>query len=292
MSARAALAAGVIAASVGVGACGSAPASGGPTSGAPSSGAVSAATQPLEAPGHPGGVLARMLGASLAEIDLRAEQRTAIESIRTDLRAKMQPVRTVRKQLAGTLADGVAAGAIDHAKLDPQIEALARAMEASKPAIQESMNRLHASLDPQQRRHLVESMKAKASAWREGGPEGGGRAHMRERFRKMADELGLSHEQRGQIRTRARDQMLGADMRKAREGHPGRAQHMRAVGEAFASERFDARTLDVGKNGSDLVRMLSNGVVRFVEVALPVLTPEQRARFAQMVRAREDADSE
>ena len=60
---------------------------------------------------HHGGVQS-LIVMSLKSLDLTADQQAAVEKIRTDLLASMEPARAAEKDFANTLADGVAAGKV------------------------------------------------------------------------------------------------------------------------------------------------------------------------------------
>jgi Spy/CpxP family protein refolding chaperone len=234
-----------------------------------------------------GHVLLRMVADSLNEVGLRPDQQQAVAAIRTDLEAATKPVREARLALASSAADGVAAGAIDDAKTEAGVRQLVAALGASKPALQDALNRLHAALDPTQRQLLVERMRARGEALRERvADQGGPGAIMRARLKRLADDLALSDSQRAAIRARVRDGLRGA----AAEWGPERREQARArvkeIGEAFVRDGFDARTLDVGREAPQAAQKISAALTRFVKATLPELTPEQRAKLATIIRQK------
>jgi hypothetical protein len=60
------------------------------------------------------------------------------------------------------------------------------------------------------------------------------------------------------------------------------ATHIRAFGDAFRSEKFDAKTL-TGADGANahLAGWGAAHLAHFVEAVSPVLTPDQRVEFAR-----------
>jgi len=241
------------------------------------------------APAGPGNVIGRLLAASLAEVNLRPDQKSTIEGLRADLKARSQPVRDARKDIAMTLANGVAAGAIDRPKADAQIARLVQVVQASTSAVQDSVNKLHGALDPSQRKQLVETMRAKGQSWagqaREQAQEGHG--PMRERMKKFADELGLTREQRLAVRDKLREMRPDASIRE--RGDKMRS-HMKVIGDAFESEQFDARALGVGENAVEVTQLGARRIVAIVDAVQSVLTAEQRTKLAAMIRARAESD--
>src|SRR5262249_19089070 len=128
-------------------------------------------------------------------------------------------------KLATDLADGVAAGKIDHAKVDADVRDLSKAIAATKPGVQDAINRLHKTLDPAQRKKLVETMRAKGEEMREHGmgehgmgehgmggmqgkpgEHGVGEGGMEGHMGPLAD-LGLTPEQKDKIHVKLEPQM-------------------------------------------------------------------------------------
>jgi Spy/CpxP family protein refolding chaperone len=236
-----------------------------------------AAARPLE----------RLLRASLEELSLRPDQRSAIEAIGTDLENETRPVRAARQDLAATLADQVAAGRIDDAAIAQKQAAVVQAVRDAKPAMQDALNRLHGALDAAQRRALVDKIRDKGEALRDRMDErGGARGVLRSRFMRLADQLELTAAQRMTIRDGLRDEFQ-RDRGAFDESRRAQARaRMREVGQAFVSDSFDARALDVGRDAPDLAQKISSAVVRVVKVVEPVLTAEQRAKAASIIRTR------
>lgn len=240
----------------------------------------------------PGSMLHWLFRFSLAEVNLRPDQRTALEAVHKDNKGKSEPMREARRQLSAMLADGVAAGSIDRAKVDPQTEKLVQSVQAMVPVWQDSMNKLHATLDPAQRKQLIETMRTKGERWKDhaqmhAAQHGGPGAMMKQRFQHFAKELQLTQDQMHAIRDKMQAKMGSSEQKEA---HRKRAEemreHMKAVGDAFMTDKFDAKALDVGKNAADMTRLGTKGIIDFIDTVQTVLTPEQRARFAQIIRER------
>jgi hypothetical protein len=64
---------------------------------------------------------------SLDTLGLSPEQKPAVEKIRSDLHARMEPARAAEQNLLGTLADGLAVGVLDPAKVDAAVGQLTKA---------------------------------------------------------------------------------------------------------------------------------------------------------------------
>jgi len=101
---------------------------------------------------------------------------------------------------------------------------------------------------------------------------------------QLADELGLTPEQRQKL-----EKKLEADKKameaKMKQRMGEMQKHMKAVEDAFATETFDAKKVGVGTHRVTMVKEMADNRVHFVETVLGILTPEQRTKFADHVRA-------
>lgn len=118
--------------------------------------------------------------ASLKSIDIKPEQKAAVDGIESDMAKTGDQHRELGEKLATDIADGVAGGKIDHAKTDADIKALTKAIEASQASVQDAVNRLHKTLDPDQRKKFVETMREKGKEMREHGMGPGDHEHGKE----------------------------------------------------------------------------------------------------------------
>jgi Spy/CpxP family protein refolding chaperone len=255
--------------------------------------------------------MAAMFLASLDSLELKPEQKTTVDGIESDLEKLGDASKDARAKLENDVADGVAAGKLDHKKSDADINALAAAAAATEPSIQDAMNRLYKALDPDQRKKLVEGMREKGKemhehmAEHEGkGPgghehehEGKGPGHEHEGMgehehegmgegplMKLGDELALTQEQKDKLHVKLEAQMKAnhAAMKSKREAGE---KHLDAIGTAFEGDKFDAKKAGVGAQAPEMVKAMATQKVQFVETVLAVLTPDQRAKFAEHLKA-------
>jgi Spy/CpxP family protein refolding chaperone len=227
---------------------------------------------------HHGGVTL-MIALSLDTIGISPEQRPTVERIRKDLHARMAPARAAQQRLAAALADGVAAAKLDSTTVDAAIAQVSAAAATVHDASTDALNELHAVLTPPERAALVDKVEAHWSVWQRANaeetdptnPEGS-------RLAMLTTELGLTHDQVDKIRAGIGEGMKPVPRLDLQEI----ATHIQAFGNAFRSERFDAKVL-TGANGANahLAGWGSAHLAHFVEAVSPVLTPDQRAEFAR-----------
>lgn len=234
---------------------------------------------------HYGGVL-MLVALSIKDLDLAADQRTIIDKVRTDLLAKMEPARAAGKDLANLLADEVAAGSIDRAKADAAINKLVTQVQGIHDASISALNQLHTALNAQQRAALADAVQSHWDKWKEahGHDEQSEQQHRSGFLLELVKQIGLTKEQAEKIKATLHEKMKGGPQEHQ---HKEVEDHLKAFATAFKSEAFDAKKLAGGKMANvHLARWGATRRERFLEVATPVLTPEQRTKLAQMIRDR------
>ncbi len=231
---------------------------------------------------HQGGV-AMFLALSLDTLGLPAEKQAVVTKIQSDLFARMEPSRLAEQAVLTALAEGVASGAIDKARVDAAIAQLETALGLVHEPAMDALNQLHAILDPSERSALVDKIWAHWAVFREenaGYPQGGKDIHAG-RLADLTTELGLSAAQVAKIGATYQDLMHAAPSVVDPTDVDG---HLKRLG-AFREETFDARTLPGGAAAS--ARVAGRGataMARFYEAVDPVLTGEQRAKLAASLR--------
>jgi Spy/CpxP family protein refolding chaperone len=270
--------------------------------------------------------ISAMLLMSVHSLELKPEQKTAVAAIEADLEKLGEQPKGTGEKLGNDVSEGVAAGKIDRAKTNADIKELSKAVEATVPGIQEAVNRLHKTLDPEQRKAVVASMTAMAEKMRERGAEmgthgaghgagmgkhGGGHdkhehgplpgkhGHAKGEpgaagprgpgmgehgpMAMLTHDLALTPEQSEKIRTK-----LEAEIKAQKAAMQGQmtamTKQLEAIGKAFATDTFDAKKVGVGKQAPAMAKRMAESGVKFAEIVLTVLTPEQRAKFAERVR--------
>lgn len=232
---------------------------------------------------HHHGGFAMFVEMSLDSLGTTPDQQAAITKIQSDLRAKMQPAHDAEKVVLSTLAAGVAAGAIDPAKVDAAIAQLSAAAAGVHDAVVDSLNQLHATLTPPQRLALVQKVEAHFHVWRDANSEDepvtrdtrGGH------LGALAKELGLAPDQVEKIRANFKASM--GSLPAHYDSTEGEAQ-ARAFASAFTSDTFDARTLTAaGAANAHIAVWGATRMAHFYEAAAPALTPDQRLKLADLL---------
>jgi Spy/CpxP family protein refolding chaperone len=232
---------------------------------------------------HHGGVT-MFIAMSLDTLGVDPAQRAAVEKIQADLRTKMEPARVAEQNVLTVLADGVASGTIDTAKVDTAIAQVASSTSGLHDATTDALNQLHAVLTPEQRAALVDKVQAHWAIWRHAngdeaaGPGSPGGEHLG----TLAKELGLSPDQVEKVR---------ANIAAAGKTSPVRPDpqaveaHLQAFAAAFKGDPFDAKSLTTASAASShLASWGATRMAHFFESLNPVLTPDQRAKLSERLR--------
>ncbi len=213
----------------------------------------------------------------MKKLDLRSDQRVAVESLAKDMKAKAAPMRKLRKQGMEELARGVRAGKLDKVRAE-QLMAQAKAQaKALKPDFIASLNKLHSILDQEQRAELVNLIKKKHRRHFRGKHRG--------KMRKISKKLGLSDDQKDKIQDTMYSQFK--KHRGEMRGEWGKKRtEMKAAAEAFKSDSFDARSLSLFQKAPGFMKHKGQKMMAFAEAVLPVLTEAQRDQLATMIETR------
>jgi Spy/CpxP family protein refolding chaperone len=220
---------------------------------------------------------------AIETIGVTPDQQVAIDKIRTDFRSKMQPVRDANGVVIQTLADGIAAGNIDSARVDAAVAGVTTAAAQMHGATADALNQLHALLRPEQRAALVDKVEAHWTVWKEAnaGDPTAESAQPDGHLAHLAAEIGLTTDQVDKVRAN-----LAVASGPRAPFDPTQAEaHMQAFATAFAADTFDANTLTSGAPaGARLATWGAARMARFYETLAPVLTPDQRAKVADNLR--------
>ncbi len=230
---------------------------------------------------HHGGVTL-IIAMSLDTLGVSPEQKAAVGKIQTDLRSQMEPARSAEQKLVATLADGLAAGKLDTPSVESAVAQVTAAAATVHDASADALNELHAVLTPPERAALVNKVEAHWAVWQTANAQEADPAKPEhDHLAMLAKDLGLTQDQVDKIRTSFSESMKGVPRLDPQEI----ATHLRAFGDAFRSEKFDAKVLTTASGAnSHLAGWGATRLAHLVEALGPVLTPDQRAKFAQRLR--------
>jgi hypothetical protein len=224
----------------------------------------------------------RFIRNALSKVTLRADQQSVVNALTQEAEARHANVHQARLALRGALADQVQAGKIDRAALKPSQDALLAAIEQTRSLDRAALVRLHDTFDKNQRNQFVDALEAEFRGHGGGPGHAGGPG---ERLRQWGTDLNLTKAQREEIGAgiRAKFDQQGGPQGMAKEHWRAAREHGHQLLESFRQDQFapDAN----GPMGTDQIGRGIDRMITLAEVAVPVLTPEQRAIAAQKVRS-------
>jgi Spy/CpxP family protein refolding chaperone len=236
---------------------------------------------------HHGGVTL-LLAMSLDTLGVSPEQRAVVERIRIDLHKQMEPARVAERRLLATLVDGLSRSSMDAAKVDAAVGETAVAAASGLDASLEALSELHNVLTPPQRAALIDKIEAHWSVWQKANAVDAGPGYLNDgHLSTLALSLDLTAGQLDKIRGRLGDEMKAVPRLAPQEIE----SQLRTFGDAFRSETFDSRTLTTASSATaHMVGWGAAHMAHLVEAVSPVLTPDQRAKFAQGLREHASHD--
>jgi Spy/CpxP family protein refolding chaperone len=232
---------------------------------------------------HLGGAT-MFIAMSIDTLGVAPEKKAQLEKIQGDLETKMAPARDAEHDLMSTLADGIAAGTIDSAKVDAALAKVATASAAVHAASLDALTQLHDALSPIERAALVDKVKAHWEVWQKVNSEHPSSHEKGTRLAKLTKKLDLTPDQVDKITT-----ALSADPPPTPQNDPKPVDaHIQAFATAFVADKFDPKSLATTANASagHVARFGGARMARFYEAVTPVLTPDQRTKLAAHLRER------
>ena len=232
---------------------------------------------------HHGGFVGFVI-ASIETVGVTPEQQAGLDKIKADFKAKVEPVRAANAVVITTLADGVAAGNIDSAKVDAALAGVAAAAGQVHAATVDTLNQLHALLRPEQRTALVDKIDAHWGVWKDsnGGDQATDNTKANGHLAHLATELSLTPDQ--VAKTQANLAALPPASRGPFDATAAEA-HLKAFSAAFAADTFDANTLSTSQPANTAIASWgATRMARFYQALTPVLTADQRAKVSATLR--------
>jgi len=255
----------------------------------PAAATTPASMQPRGESGEHGADPTNALLRATDGLTLTDAQKATIHSLEEQLEANEKDTGTAFQALRSDLAAQVRAGAIDTAKVQAEEGAVGSALRAHIAKEGDTINGLHAALDPSQRKAAVAAVRARHSGRAEVQP-GAGAAPApsaedlaKRRLDHVTRELGLDATQQQQVAT-----LLAAQPAPREPQKEERQRRMDALLTAFESDTFDAKTAVPAPSSSpeDMTRAGTDREVGFLSKLLPLLRADQRAKLASSMEHR------
>ena len=224
---------------------------------------------------------------SLPSLGVPPQEQAQVEKIRQDIHAKMQPAHDAEAALLNTVADGVAAGTIDQAKVDAVIAKITEVSTQMDDVTNDAMNQLHGVLQPPEREALALKIQANYMVWERSNADEAAQPDQEQEgghIHHLATVLGLSPDQVQKIDAAFTASIANVFAQKKFDSASAE-QHMQAFVQSFPADQFDAKTLTTAdKANSGVASWGAMRMTKMYEAMTPILTPDQRTKLAALLR--------
>ncbi len=212
--------------------------------------------------------------------------RPQVEKVQDQLHDCMEPVETQERAVLLTVADGVASGAVDAAKVKTGAGTLRTTAEGLHACVAGPLNVLHGALVPAERIELADKVRAHWMVWKQvnhdakfGGREADGW------LADLTTELSLKPDQVEKLSTA----LQAAAAKRTEDDFDAEkvTTQVKAFGKAFVGDAFDANSVTTNSTAF----LSSHGLLRmglFYETVAPLLDAKQRETLAAHLREHAD----
>jgi Spy/CpxP family protein refolding chaperone len=225
---------------------------------------------------------------SISTLGVSSQEQAAVDQIKKDLEAKFRPARDAEAAFLNAVADGVAAGQIDNAKVDPTVAKITELSTQMDDVTNDGLNKLHAVLSAPERQALALKVQAHYQIWFKANADEAAQPNQEKEgghIHHLAKVLALSADQVSKIDDEFTKSIGMAFAGAGRFDTKGAEQHLNAFVAAFPNDNFDAKTLTTAdKANSSVATWGAQRMLRMYQAMVPVLTPDQRTKLAALLR--------
>lgn len=251
-----------------------------PTSGTPQTPTSGTQTppsgqQPSQGPTSEAGGIVQLVDQALSNVNLRPDQKQALQSIATQVDTKVAAVDQAKRNLLSALADQIEAGQVNESDLQSLNDKFADAAAAASPVVRNAIQKLHDTLDPQQRKQFVDALRTELN---QGAPTNGSSAMLD----KLSRLLNLTQDQK---------QKIGQIFSNASSSPDNTRQRMNKLLDSFPSDQFSVDDVAPAQNERDRAAAIAKNMENVASEVTQVLTPEQRKTAADYLRSQVSGQS-
>jgi Spy/CpxP family protein refolding chaperone len=228
---------------------------------------------------HQHGGITQFVELSLDTLGADEAHQDQVERLQDALHDCMDPVEAEEERVLRLIADGVAAGAVDAAKVKAGIEQVDTAANTIHACVAGPLNELHKALAPHERAELGEKVRAHWTVWRQANhDEDPAQRAPGSRLAELSKELTLAPDQVEQMSAALKAAFSGRSFDAERV-----SKQVQAFATAFVGSTFDATTVTTNSTAY----LTSHGMTRmglFYQTIAPLLNPAQRVTLAAHLR--------
>jgi Spy/CpxP family protein refolding chaperone len=217
------------------------------------------------------GDFVEMVEEALAGVNLRQDQTDTLQKLGADVDAKVGAADQAKRDYLSALADEIEAGKVDAGSLKSKTDAVADAASAASPDVRGALEKIHDTLDPEQRKAFVKG-------FHDALQKHAGRFDKKMMVDRWAKALNLTDEQKQKIGDIIGGDTVADDVARAR---------IELVLAAFPGKHFKIDDLLAPESTErERVTNMMNHIAGITARVTDVLTPEQRKTAADRIRSK------
>jgi Spy/CpxP family protein refolding chaperone len=213
--------------------------------------------------------IVQIIDEAMSAVTLRPDQSAALGKLGSEEDSKVAAVDQAKRDFLLTLADEIAANQVDATAMEPKTKAFVDADVAASPEVRAGLEKLHDSLDPQQRKQFVsglrDALKRRATL-----------LDPKSSLDKWSKTLNLTDDQKSKIQAIMAENTVANDVAKAR---------LELVLAAFPGDTFSMDDLLPAAAVGHRAEHMAKRIIDVAAKVTPILTPEQRTAAADKIRS-------
>jgi hypothetical protein len=226
---------------------------------------------------HQHGGISQFTELALDTLGVDAKREAKVDAIHASLHTCTEPIEAKEALVLKGLAEGIAVGTVDVAKLDRLIAEMNSLASNIHGCVAPKLNQLHAALTPVERDTLGDKVVAHWQVWREVNHRAApGSQEPGSGLGELAKELGLEAQQVEKLSAALSSALGGLSAELEADKVDGDVQRF---AKAFSQKGFDATSVTTTTTAS-LSTFGVRRMVRFYATVAPLLGPPQRATLA------------
>jgi Spy/CpxP family protein refolding chaperone len=210
----------------------------------------------------------KLIADALSKTCLSDQQRTAIEQLGKDVKAKEDVAGEARRAYVKALAEQERTDHVDATALKPEIDAYVKAREDASPVTRKALEDLHKILDSGQRAAFVDALEADMKQLRDASAGW---------LDKLSSDLGLTDGQKERVKN---------DITQAKADNEADRDKVKAEFESFKGDDFSIEKVSPGSEVGSRARARLEKMATVAKEIADILTPEQRSRLADKIEGK------
>jgi Spy/CpxP family protein refolding chaperone len=217
----------------------------------------------------------QLVDGALAGIDLRPDQKDALQKLGADVDVKVGAVDQAKRDALLALAKQIGSGTVDKDALQPQMQAVEQAAAAASPDVRSAFQKMHDILDADQRTQFVSNFKDELKKAQNA-------LDPKTQLDKLSQNLSLTDDQKQKVAG-----ILESDQGADDEMH----RRIETVLDAFPSDTFSIDQVLPAGSVQDRTHKVLDRIADNASQITDILTPEQRTTAADAITSKVSGSS-